>query len=219
MVTSCEGGRSKVSFRPSLRDPFREKKTTKDVEKAHPLVRTTSRGRLARFVDLDLALRHLSHLVDLGASLADDTPDEFVRDKDGLRLRARSDGGSHPSSASSSSSSSRGTSSVHGRSGTTTDGATGAIFRPRSVGRVAGRGRVLEQDRADVVDGDVDRVGDARDGQDAFSTAGEHGLARLQPRARRLLNLFDLGAGFADDGTHPRVGDDEAAPGVYCPSV
>ncbi len=90
-------------------------------------------------------------------------------------------------------------------------GGTGGTTGGGAVRKVVGIAiLVFEQDGTDVVDGDVDGVSDTRDRKDTFGGLGEHGFAGGETGTGGFLDLLDLRALLADNGSHARVGDDEA---------
>lgn len=152
--------------------------------------------------DADLALRLGADLVDLDTGLTNNCEvlaqlrcqfdegltgsDERVGDEDLLSLRAwaTAEVGAWPG----------GTAGDRGRR------LVGCLLvSTRLLAVRSGRGArvallVLEKDGADVVDGDVDSVRDARHRQDALSRPWEHNLGSVETGARRILDFLDLGA-------------------------
>jgi hypothetical protein len=140
------------------------------VRKTHPLIRTSTRRRLSRLVDLNLALTNLPNLVDLRAGLSDNTSHQLIRDEDLLSLRSGTDRGTHPTARRTGRSTAR-SRVVLGTRGTglvVPSSSAAGSSSSRAVGAVRGRNGVLLENGTDVVDGDVDRVSDTRDGKNAL---------------------------------------------------
>lgn len=69
---------------------------------------------------------------------------------------------------------------------------------------------IVDQALGNLRDGDLDALGLSSNFDDALGRLGEHLLGRDHARAGRLLDLTDLGAALADDGTDEEVRDEEA---------
>jgi hypothetical protein len=64
----------------------------------------------------------------------------------------------------------------------------------------------LEQDIADVICGNVNRICHAYDAKHPLGAVRHDAFARDEPCTTRVLDFFDLAPRFADDTPHARVG-------------
>lgn len=185
-----------------------------------PLITTsTSSNTRTRFHDLDMTRRHASNLVNLGTAFTDDATDEVVRDEDLLGLRtgwelwctctcAYCGTGSTTKgwSGSAVAEGLLGSGVGVGRCRRTSGGSTGSGTVRKVVGVTI---LVLEKDGSDVVDGNVNGIGNTRDGENTLSGAGKHGFTSGETGTGSFLDLLDLGTLLANDGAHARVGYNE----------